>query len=181
MSAPPLKPGNLEDENINKRNYKTVNEGGGEAKGLIDAHKLEIKEFTGHPPQYVILSDRWGRVDEEVAYHEFHCPGVTTRPGHNKIKNCCSQSIAILHYVWVDTCCIDKLSSAELSEAINSMFNWYHNSVISYTFFEDARGTEKPASPGSEFGESAWFARDRTLQERWPHTNAKTGKVGSSM
>ncbi|KAM0820109.1 hypothetical protein AB5N19_05928 [Seiridium cardinale] len=67
---------------------------------LIDAHKLEIKEFTGHPPPYAVLSHRWGRDDEEVAYHEFHRPGVTTRPGYKKVKNCCSQAIAdVLHYV----------------------------------------------------------------------------------
>ncbi|KAE8160298.1 hypothetical protein BDV40DRAFT_302486 [Aspergillus tamarii] len=30
-----------------------------------------------------------------------------------------------LEYAWVDTCSIDKSSSAELSEAINPMFQWY--------------------------------------------------------
>ena len=27
-------------------------------------------------------------------------------------------------YLWIDSCCIDKTSSAELSEAINSMYEW---------------------------------------------------------
>ncbi|KAH8654031.1 hypothetical protein BGZ60DRAFT_435868 [Tricladium varicosporioides] len=30
-------------------------------------------------------------------------------------------------YIWIDTCCIDKSSSAELSETIDSMFAWYKN------------------------------------------------------
>uniref|UniRef100_A0A0C4DJ19 Heterokaryon incompatibility domain-containing protein n=1 Tax=Fusarium oxysporum (strain Fo5176) TaxID=660025 RepID=A0A0C4DJ19_FUSOF len=34
-------------------------------------------------------------------------------------------------WVWVDTCCIDKKSSAELSEAINAMFRWYRNAQMS--------------------------------------------------
>jgi hypothetical protein len=34
-----------------------------------------------------------------------------------------------LQYFWVDTCCIDKSSSAELTEAINSMFRWYREST----------------------------------------------------
>ena len=42
-----------------------------------------------------------------------------------------------LEYVWNDTCCIDKKSSAELSEAINSMFRWYANSVICYAYLSD--------------------------------------------
>ncbi|KAI6041068.1 hypothetical protein EDC04DRAFT_2566167, partial [Pisolithus marmoratus] len=32
-----------------------------------------------------------------------------------------------LNWVWIDTCCINKESSSELSEAINSMYKWYAN------------------------------------------------------
>ncbi|KAK3331557.1 hypothetical protein B0H66DRAFT_546776 [Apodospora peruviana] len=42
-------------------------------------------------------------------------------------------------YMWVDTCCIDKSSSSELEEAINSMFQWYRNAVVCYAFLPDAR------------------------------------------
>ena len=31
-------------------------------------------------------------------------------------------------WAWIGTCCIDKRSSAELSEAINSMYKWYEQS-----------------------------------------------------
>jgi hypothetical protein len=34
-------------------------------------------------------------------------------------------------------CCIDKSSSAELSEAINSMFAWYRNAKVCYVYLED--------------------------------------------
>jgi hypothetical protein len=37
----------------------------------------------------------------------------------------------------VDRVCIDRSSSAELSEAINSMFAWYRNSSICYAYLED--------------------------------------------
>ena len=33
-------------------------------------------------------------------------------------------------WAWVDTCCIDKTSSAELSEGINSMFRYYGFSQV---------------------------------------------------
>ena len=40
-----------------------------------------------------------------------------------KIRYCCALAAAKgYEYVWIDTCCIDKTSSAELSEAINSMY-----------------------------------------------------------
>ncbi len=42
-----------------------------------------------------------------------------------------------VRYIWIDTCCIDKSSSAELSEAINSMYRWYEESVVCYAYLED--------------------------------------------
>lgn len=61
----------------------------------------------------------------------------------------------------MDTCCIDKSSSTELSEAINSMFRWYRDSAKCYAFLADVP-TERPAS---DFQKSKWFTRGWTLQE----------------
>jgi hypothetical protein len=41
------------------------------------------------------------------------------------------------NYVWIDTCCIDKTSSAEFTEAINSMYRWYQKADICYAHLED--------------------------------------------
>ncbi|PIL34421.1 hypothetical protein GSI_03196 [Ganoderma sinense ZZ0214-1] len=40
-------------------------------------------------------------------------------------------------YLWIDSCCIDKTSSSELSEAINSMFAWYKWATICYAYLAD--------------------------------------------
>ena len=37
----------------------------------------------------------------------------------------------------VDTCCIDKTSSADLSEAINSMYRWYGKADVYYAYLSD--------------------------------------------
>lgn len=42
-------------------------------------------------------------------------------------------------YIWIDTRCIDKSSSAELSEAIKSMFKWYERSARCYAYLEDVQ------------------------------------------
>ncbi|RPD72437.1 HET-domain-containing protein [Lentinus tigrinus ALCF2SS1-7] len=42
--------------------------------------------------------------------------------------------------LWADTCCIDKSSSAELGEAINSMYSWYSSSTVCYVFLHDVDG-----------------------------------------
>jgi|TARA_R110002003_G_scaffold244_13_gene17550 hypothetical protein len=57
--------------------------------------------------------------------------------GYEKVVACCELAASEgLQYAWVDTCCIDKSSSAELSEAINSMFAWYRDSSICYVYLD---------------------------------------------
>ncbi|OBT94247.1 hypothetical protein VE01_07792 [Pseudogymnoascus verrucosus] len=87
--------------------------------------------------------------------------------GFGKIRKSCEQAVRDGYsYVWVDTCCINKESSAELSEAINSMFRWYKASAVCYVFLSDVHtitlsgGTMMP-----EIGSSRWFTRGWTLQE----------------
>ena len=78
---------------------------------------------------------------------------------------CCKQALSEdLSYVWVDTCCIDKRSSAELSEAINSMFRWYRDAEVCYAFLSDlAMGSD--GSAAYNINDSLWFNRGWTLQE----------------
>ncbi|KAG1822017.1 uncharacterized protein BJ212DRAFT_936645 [Suillus subaureus] len=79
--------------------------------------------------------------------------------GYKKLQKCCEEARRLdLHFLWSDTCCIDKNSSAELDESIRSMFRWYRNSSICITYLggttviEDLRLEE-------------WFMRGWTLQE----------------
>jgi len=68
-------------------------------------------------------------------------------------------------WVWMDTCCIDKSSSAELSEAINSMFQWYAQAAACYAYLSDVMAGDDPSHAESSFRESKWFTRGWTLQE----------------
>ena len=64
----------------------------------------------------------------------------------------------------VDRFCIDKSSSSELSEAINSMFRWYQNAGICYAYLSDVVASPSGGFSDS-FARSAWFTRGWTLQE----------------
>jgi hypothetical protein len=82
------------------------------------------------------------------------------------MKKCCSQALEDgLKYVWIDTCCIDKRSSAELSEAINSMFRWYRGAKHCYAFLEDVPANLDTTEDSSSFTRARWFKRGWTLQE----------------
>jgi hypothetical protein len=128
---------------------------------LINCSTLKLEEFFGYDiPRYAILSHTWG--DEEVSFAEFSSGQPTTKSGYRKILFTCRQAIIDkLDYAWIDTCCIDKSSSAELSEAINSMFTWYKNSTCCYAYLSDV----SKAMLEIEFPESRWFTRGWTLQE----------------
>lgn len=98
---------------------------------LINTKTLELEEFF-NPPEYAILSHRWEA--DEVSFEEYTISAgakksaIERKAGYSKIISCCSFAKARgQDWVWIDTCCIDKRSSAELSEAINSIWSWYEN------------------------------------------------------
>ncbi|KAH9884786.1 heterokaryon incompatibility protein-domain-containing protein [Cubamyces lactineus] len=83
-----------------------------------------------------------------------------------KIRNCCDFTrLKGFEFVWIDSCCIDKAHSAELSEAIDSMFDWYSDATVCYVFLDDVPETEDPKAQKSCFRASRWFQRGWTLQE----------------
>lgn len=129
---------------------------------LLNTSTLALEEFYGSAiPEYAILSHRW--LDDEVSFQDLQSGRAASKAGYAKIQRCCEQAADDgLGYAWVDTCCIDKTSSAELNEAINSMYAWYRDSALCYAFLSDV-----PAASSAEtsFDGSAWFTRGWTLQE----------------
>jgi len=128
---------------------------------LLNTTSLALSPFFGdNTPHYAILSHTWG--SEEVSFQDIQRPHwqISNYAGYKKIKDCCAKALeAGFQYVWIDTCCIDKTNSTELSEAINSMFGWYKNATTCYAYLEDV----KPRGP--QFASSRWFTRGWTLQE----------------
>ncbi|CDO78096.1 hypothetical protein BN946_scf184634.g2 [Trametes cinnabarina] len=69
-------------------------------------------------------------------------------------------------FVWLDSACINQSSSAELSEAINSMYLWYSQASICYAYLSDVTVDPKASLPPiTQFRKSGWFGRGWTLQE----------------
>lgn len=87
---------------------------------LLNAHTKELEPFVDERAvTYAILSHTWG--EEELSFQTIQQPGYGSKKGYQKIAYTCRQALKDGYdYVWVDTVCINKQSSAELSEAINS-------------------------------------------------------------
>lgn len=146
---------------------------------LLNVQTFAFEEFVGEVgngiPPYAILSHTWG--PEEVTFKDHtkkEREGIEKK-GYDKIRGCCRLAESEgFQYVWIDTCCIDKSSSAELSEAINSMVQWYRDAALCYAYLSDVNSSEDPTNvaegddesgDGSSFSRSRWFTRGWTLQE----------------
>lgn len=134
----------------------------------VDTQRLETTTKRPQLLSYTILSHTWG--EGEISFQDLTSTteNYKAMAGYAKLLGCCEKSSHEgFQYTWIDTCCIDKSSSAELSEAINSMFDWYSKAQVCYAFLSDVDGLgiDEPSQPSSTFRKSRWFQRGWTLQE----------------
>ncbi|KAI6118538.1 heterokaryon incompatibility protein-domain-containing protein, partial [Pisolithus croceorrhizus] len=142
-----------------------------------DPEREVLKELDAGATQYAILSHRWGT---EVSYKEMtglmrmeerKRDEVRQRTGYQKIIESCKQALKDDYkWLWIDTCCIDKRSSSELSEAINSMYRWYQNAQVCYAYLSDVDERTFPTEQDNRKfdksnGRPEWFTRGWALQE----------------
>ena len=133
---------------------------------------FSLVEYFDDIPPYAILSHTWGADHEEVTFKDIYKGKGKgkTKLGYEKLRFCAAQAARDgLKFFWVDTCCIDKGSSAELSEAINSMYAWYKGSTKCYVYLSDVPcrilDIIRQEIPVDTFLSSRWFTRGWTFQE----------------
>ena len=130
---------------------------------LLHTSTIELHEFSSNNiPKYAILSHTWG--NDEFLFSDFQKEQSARPEGYDKVSRCCELAASEgWQYVWIDTCCIDKSSSSELNESINSMYRWYKDSAICYVYLADFSLNCPPFSDALQ--KSRWFRRGWTLQE----------------
>jgi hypothetical protein len=135
---------------------------------------VEVDPDDSDMPPYAVLSHTWGADGEEFLFKDLMEGTGKNKPGYRKVEFCGKKAASDdLKHFWVDTCCIDKSSSAELQEAINSMFKWYKNASKCYVYLSDvwrfyhASALQSLAATWyrESFRYSRWFSRGWTLQE----------------
>jgi hypothetical protein len=169
---------------------------------LLNTRTLRVEEFVRARPEYAILSHTWGQ--EEISFQELERDRglAETKAGYRKIQGACEQALRRGYdHIWIDTCCIDKSSSSELQEAINSMYRWYQDADECLVYLADMPGDCPfldtwdaassdpwfPSARAQQLATCSWFTRGWTLQEiiapksaqlfgaRWNHIGNKAG------
>jgi hypothetical protein len=135
---------------------------------LIDCRdgSLRMQEFIGSPPiPFAILSHTWD--SEEVNFQAFNDIATrTAAKGWTKIERTCREAQRCgFDYVWIDSCCIDKTNNAELSESINSMFQWYSEADLCLVYLADFDANATDNELVSMLHSARWFSRGWTMQE----------------
>ncbi|KAK6062510.1 het domain-containing protein [Seiridium cupressi] len=142
---------------------------------LINAHSLKLEDFRSavDAPVYAVLSHTWGEAESNFTEWNSHLTRLreAKQPAFAKVYVACKQARRDgISHVWVDAICIDKSSSAELSEAINSMYFWYQSSKLCYVYLKDVSGTPSDQIDRLDlFKRSSWFTRGWTLQKLHPN------------
>lgn len=164
---------------------------------IDDSGEFSLVKYVGRDiPPYAILSHTWGADYEEVTFRDLVEGAGKSKAGYRKLSFCGKQAASDgLRFFWVDTCCINKENTVELSDAINSMFEWYRNATRCYVYLSDVSTTafasnkeekltkymplqsnwtsmvgisneeDNPSLWDSDFRKSKWFTRGWTLQE----------------
>lgn len=164
---------------------------------LINVHTLEMRSFSNAAiPNYAILSHRWLNDEQEISLQEYTSGAYQQRPGYKKIIDLCSfvrdandrfradletsgrrhDPLDGVEWIWIDTCCIDKTSSADLSESINSMFEYYAKATTCVVYLRDVSTAPcglqwcdvecvRCQATEEEVRSSEWFHRGWALQE----------------
>lgn len=151
---------------------------------LLSTDRAELHYFASPesvPAGYAILSHVWGSEEQSFKFTaslqtecmtSLHTPRDLSSP---KVRRACilAQEQGY-RWIWNDTCCIDKTSSAALSEAINSMYKYYALADVCYAYLSDVPGRAERQDLGQDlpdlaiitaFRASRWHLRGWTLQE----------------
>ncbi|KAK6857285.1 HET-domain-containing protein [Apiospora arundinis] len=131
---------------------------------LLNTSTLEFRWLTEDEPTppYAALSHCWGT--DEVLYDDLQNTRLFSQKyGFQKLLGACREALDghNLDWLWADTVCIDRSSSAERAESINSMYRWYRNCSICLAYLDDICSSGTP----EDMANSRWMQRSWTLIE----------------
>ena len=120
----------------------------------------EVKKFY----RYVMFSHRWEYGEplfqrvENISVYDLEVSSPNT-----KLQTFCRLISALgFHWVWSDTCCIDRNNNVVLHESLVAMFTWYRGSSLTVVYL---RGVRSHSLRPGDLRRSIWNTRAWTYQE----------------
>ncbi|KAM5544048.1 hypothetical protein V8D89_002234 [Ganoderma adspersum] len=142
---------------------------------LLNTARAELEFFSDPenvPGGYAILSHVWDKHEDsfqDIQALRARCAEDGTNPrdlASEKVRNFCILAERDGYkWGWDDTCCVDKTSSSDLSEAITAMYRYYSLADVCYAYLSDVPTNCDLDAPDSAFRKSRWHQRGWTLQE----------------
>ena len=124
-----------------------------------DWRQSDLTSLIRKHVKYAIFSHRWSSTGEPSFMDISHQTSIGANDGWTKLLNFCKKAKEHgCDFAWSDTCCINKTSSAELEEAIRSMYRWYSDAEVCIAYLEGSLSVK-------DFRTEPWFTRGWTLQE----------------
>ncbi|TBU25083.1 heterokaryon incompatibility protein-domain-containing protein, partial [Dichomitus squalens] len=133
---------------------------------VLDTYTGQFVHIDPQDQVLAILSHTWDPDNGEQTFQELQeiqKRYISERGASSQRMACKVARETGFRYLWIDSCCINRESSSELSEAINSMYAWYGDAGVCYAYLADVPPGATPQS--RFFRESRWFMRGWTLQE----------------
>ena len=128
----------------------------------LDPERIQ-KEVKGFY-RYVMFSHRWDYDEplfqrvENISVYDLEVSFANV-----KLQTFCRLIGALgFHWVWSDTCCIDKSSNVVLQESLVAMFTWYRGSSLTVVYL---RGVLSHSQRPGDLRRSIWNTRAWTYQE----------------
>jgi hypothetical protein len=133
---------------------------------LLDVRTYQVSVFNeAAAPRYAAISHTWGP-DEVVFKDLVNFQYATLRGGFAKLQGACLTVIKLgIEWIWIDTVCIDRSSSVEVSDSVNSIFRWFRNSQFCIVYLDDLCPDDEGSASFRQLKACRWMTRSWTLQE----------------
>ena len=119
-----------------------------EQTGEIQIKLCDHMETEDEDLRYAIFSHSWRK--DEVLFVDVADPdralseATKNKSGFAKLEACCRIALSHgLHYLWSGTCCIDRNSSADISESVNALFRYYAGAELCIVYLDDIEDQPK--------------------------------------
>jgi hypothetical protein len=134
--------------------------------GITRIDRACIRQSVAKYFKWIMFSHTWDLEGKEPTFKDVNLVDSVWKldksPLNEKLRRFCGAAREDgYRWAWSDTCCIDKDTSAVLSQSLTSMYSWYEEAAGTLVYLADVLSSSELAA----LTKSRWMTRAWTLQE----------------